>query len=263
MPDMAEGTKGGRVALITGSTAGIGRAVALSMAREGCRVILNGRREESRVIELKARIDELCGAPGSCDYVRGDVADEDTRDRITRFIGERYGRLDVLVNNAGMTTEGRKDMLSLTEDNIVRVLKVNLVAPFLLTAACARFLNDNERTCYVVNISSISADTVSTNRADYCVSKAGMSMMTKLFAVRLARHNVRVFEVRPGIVHTGMTDPVREKYDGLIAGGLLPVARWGEPEDVARAVTALVAGNFDYTTGEVICVDGGFHLRSL
>ncbi len=169
----------------------------------------------------------------------------------------------MLVNNAGITTEGRRDMLELTERSMKRVFDVNLIGPFLLSSALSRFLMDNESISYIINISSISAEAASVNRADYCMSKAGMAMMTSLFAARLASHGVRVFELRPGIIRTAMTEPVREKYDRAIGEGLLPIARWGEPGDVAAAVRAIVGGNLDYSTGEVLHIDGGFHLRRL
>jgi NAD(P)-dependent dehydrogenase (short-subunit alcohol dehydrogenase family) len=215
------------------------------------------------VTDLVARAEDISGTKGSCAYIRGDIAEAGTRGRILDFVRDRHGYLDVLVNNAGITTEGRKDMLELSEEEILRVMRVNLIAPFLLTAELAKLYPGSGSMKYIINISSISAYTASVNRADYCMSKSAMSMMTKLYAARLADRDVRVFEVRPGIIRTGMTGPVSEKYDALIAEGLLPVARWGEPEDVARAVAALTRGHFDYTAGEVINVDGGFRLRRL
>ncbi|MBN1573050.1 MAG: 3-ketoacyl-ACP reductase [Deltaproteobacteria bacterium] len=253
-------------ALVTGGTAGIGRTIALSLAGEGYSIILSGRRPKG---EVKGLLDSIIeaqrgkGVEGGCVYVRGDISKETTRRRLVGAVKRCGGRLKVLVNNAGVTTAGRVDMLDLKEDDFLKLLKINLVAPFLLSSSLAPSLSGGESPGYIVNISSISAYTASVNRADYCISKAGLSMMTNLFAERLADRNVRVFEVRPGIIKTGMTEPVRDKYDALIEGGLLPIRRWGEPEDVARAVLGIVKGYHPYSTGEVINVDGGFHIRRL
>ena len=196
-------------------------------------------------------------------YVWGDIPMPAFRDRLVGTIREEYGGISVLVNNAGVSTKGRKDMLELTENDMIDLLRVNLIAPFLLSAAIAPVMSGQDEPAYIVNISSISAYTVSTNRADYCIAKAGMSMMTGLFADRLAGDNIRVFEVRPGVIRTDMTKPVAEKYDRLISEGLLPIGRWGEPEDVARAVLGIVLGYHPYSTGSAVDVDGGFHIRRL
>ncbi len=261
-------------ALVTGGTAGIGKAIALSLAREGYSIILSGRRAEGEVKPLLESIEDIHrdiqskkGGEGSCIYVRGDISDVKTRQKLKEAVEGGVAPLKVLVNNAGVTTKGRKDMLDLTEEEILDLLKINLVAPFLISSALASALasqlSGEGSPGYIINISSISAYTPSVNRADYCISKAGLSMMTKLFAERLAMENVRVFEVRPGIIKTDMTNPVREKYDTLIDGGLLPIKRWGEPEDVAKAVIGIVSGYHPYSTGGVINVDGGFHIRGL
>ena len=263
-------------ALVTGGTAGIGKAIALSLAREGYSMILSGRRAEGEVKDLLKSIEDIQsdiqrerGEKGSCVYIRGDISDVKTRKKLKEAVEEGMFPLKVLVNNAGITTKGRKDMLDLTEEEILDLLKINLVAPFLISSALAPQLSgegspgDTITPGYIINMSSISAYTPSVNRADYCISKAGLSMMTKLFAERLAMENVRVFEVRPGIIKTDMTNPVREKYDNLIDEGLLPIKRWGEPEDVARAVIGIVSGYHPYSTGGVINVDGGFHIRGL
>ena len=251
-----------RTALVTGGSAGIGRATALALAAEGYAVVISGRRPDGEVVEFVGRLNEAAGTD-RCRYVRGDIADAAYRDLLVATIHEQYGSLSVLVNNAGVTTRDRKDMLQLTEDDIIELLKVNLIAPFLLSAALAPLMGGETSPGYIVNISSISAYTVSTNRADYCISKAGVSMMTGLFADRLAADNIRVFEVRPGIIRTQMTEPVAEKYDRLIKEGLLPLRRWGTPEDVARAVAGIVLGYHPYSTGSVVDVDGGFHIRRL
>ncbi|MBN1883732.1 MAG: 3-ketoacyl-ACP reductase [Deltaproteobacteria bacterium] len=251
-----------KTALVTGGSAGIGSAIALGLAGEGFSVIISGRRPGGEVAGLLESLNERAGRSGAR-YVRGDLADEATRDELVRVIKEEYGMLSVLVNNAGVTTRGRKDMLELTEDDMLWLLRINLIAPFLLSSALAQLLGGGDEPGYIVNISSISAYTASVNRADYCISKAGLSMMTLLFAERLAAMNVRVFEVRPGIIRTDMTEGVAGKYDRMIEGGLLPIKRWGEPDDVARAVLGVVLGYHPYSTGTVINVDGGFHIRRL
>lgn len=252
-----------RTALVTGSTSGIGLAVALALAGEGFAVAFNGRREREQADAHIEKAERLNGKKGSCLYLRGDIAEAESRDAIVREIERRYGRLDVLVNNAGITTEKRLDLLELSEEQMLRVFRVNLIGPFLLTSALSRLMTPRKDTGYIINISSISAYTPSLNRADYCMSKAGMTMMTKLYALKLAGMNVRCFEIRPGIIHTDMTEPVKEKYDKLIAAGLLPLARWGTPADVATVVMAVVRGHHDYSTGGVLEVDGGFHLHGL
>ncbi len=252
-----------KVALVTGSTSGIGKVIAFSLARQGFSLIINGRRGEEKVRDIISKIEELNRRKDSCLYIRGDISKEAVRARIVNTINETYGYLNILVNNAGITTQGRKDILELRQGDILKVLSVNLVGPFLLTSALSRLMADSEETNYIINISSVSAYTASTNRADYCLSKAGMSMMTRLFAARLAKHNVRVFEIRPGIIRTDMTKAVHERYDRLIGDGLLPISRWGEPEDIASVVVSIAKGYYSYSTGEVINIDGGFHLRRL
>ena len=248
-----------KTALVTGSTAGIGRAVALMLARLGYHVIINGRRGADEAAGLVA---ELKSISGGCVYVKGDIAGEETRKEIMEAV-RKEGGLDVLVNNAGRTTSGRKDILSLEEKDILDVFQVNLIGPMLLSSALVPFMKKKGGRSYIINIASISSYTVSTNRADYCISKAGMSMMTQLFAARLAEDNIGVFEIRPGMISTDMTVPVKEKYDKLISEGLLPMPRWGQPEDVAKAVESVVLGYLPYSTGETINVDGGFHIRRL
>lgn len=252
-----------KVALITGSTAGIGKEIALSLAAEGYAVILNGRRDEEQVINLITKLNTLNNKKGKNLYIRGSVSEAETREKIVKIIQKEFGALHLLVNNAAITTVDRKDILELEEENIQKVLGVNLVGPLLLTSALSKIMMNQDSFDHIINISSISAYTISTNRADYCISKAGMSMMTELFAARLAAHKVRVFELRPGIIRTDMTEPVQDKYDKLIAEGLLPIARWGEPSDIANAVLGIVKGYFNYATGEIINIDGGFHIRRL
>ncbi len=248
-----------KTALVTGSTAGIGKAIALMLAGLGCHVLINGRREASEVRQL---ISEIKALSKSCTYINGDISHKETRDRIIDIV-DSMGGLDILVNNAGISTRSRKDILNLEERDIMEVFKVNLIAPMLLTSALVPFMQRGKDRSYIINISSISSYTASTNRADYCISKAGLSMMTGLFAARLSEDNIGVFEIRPGIISTDMTAPVKEKYDKFIAGRGLPMPRWGQPKDIAKAVEAVVLGYFPYSTGEAINVDGGFHIRRL
>ena len=248
-----------KTALVTGSTAGIGKAIALRLAGLGCHVLINGRREISAVMPLISEIKSLLV---ECTYIQGDISHKETRERIIETAGS-LGRLDILVNNAGISTRGRKDILNLSEQDIKDVFQVNLIGPMLLTSALVPLMKAGEGRSYIINIASISSYTVSVNRADYCISKAGLSMMTGLFAARLASENIGVFEIRPGIISTDMTSPVKDKYDKLISEGLLPMPRWGQPQDVAKAVEAIVLGYFPYSTGETINVDGGFHIRRL
>lgn len=242
-----------RTALVTGGTRGIGRAVAEQLRDIGYTVCVTGRRRvEELDADTRARFDCYCA----------DGADAEARERLLRDVLERHGRLSLLVNNAGMAPRVRADLLDMGEDSLREVLEANLIGPFLLTQAVGRHMAEKGGGC-IVNISSVSADTVSLNRGEYCLSKAGVSMMTQLFAARLAPHGVGVYEVRPGIILTDMTAGVQQKYEALIADGLAPIARMGTPEDVARAVCLLASGALSYSTGDVLYVDGGMHIRRL
>ena len=252
-----------KTALVTGSTAGIGKAITMSLAENGYQVITNGRRPESEVKPLLKQLSEASNDKLQHLYCQGDIADEKARQKIRDRITEFCGSLSLLVNNAGVAPKKRVDMLELQEADILALLKTNLIAPFMLTKELVPLLKAGGKESFIVNISSISAYTASTNRADYCISKAGISMMTQLYAQRLIVENIRVFEIRPGIIKTDMTAPVKEKYDELIEEGIFPIKRWGQPNDIARAVLGIVKGYYPYTTGEVINIDGGFHMRSL
>ncbi len=250
------------VALVTGGSRGIGRGICLELARNGYAIAVNyagnteAARETQQLLDAESRTGTLL-----CQADVGTAAD---RDRMVDAVLERWGRIDVLVNNAGITSVGRRDILEATEDSWERVLAVNLKAPFFLSQRVAREmlrLGAGLMNPALVNISSLSAYSISTNRGDYCVSKTGLSMVTQLFALRLADHGIRVFEVRPGVIDTDMTAGARERYTQLIAEGLSPIRRWGTPADVGRAVALLVSGALPFTTGQVLNVDGGFHLR--
>ena len=252
-----------KVAVVTGSTAGIGKAIAFSLAEMGYNIIITGRRDKGKVKDLLDELNHLSYDSGECFYIQGDIGERETRNKIVSEIKSKFGFCSVLVNNAGVATKGRKDILEIEEDDMKALLQVNLVAPFMLTSAMVPYMKSNDNRSYVINISSISSYTVSTGRADYCISKAGMSMMTQQFAARLAEDEIGVFEIRPGIIKTDMTSAVQDKYDKLIANDLLPIARWGMPEDIAGVVKVIVENSFPYSTGQVFDIDGGFHIRRL
>lgn len=252
------------VGCVTGAASGIGLAIAKTLASTGYNILIVDLREDA---DGQRILRELEG--DGHHYLKADISSSSDRARILDAIKENYGRLDLLVNNAGVAPKERKDVLETTEESYDRVMSINLKGPFFLTQILARYMVELVQSGKVerpkiVNISSMSAYTSSTSRGEYCISKAGVSMMTKLFADRLAEHGINVYEIRPGIIRTPMTEAVVEKYDKLILEeGLLPIERWGYPEDVAAAVKAIVSGGFEYSTGQVFDVDGGFHLRRL
>ena len=254
-----------KVAIVTGAARGIGRAVAEALGSKGWAVIINFRSNAEAAAEASRAV-EANG--GRALLAQGDVAVAADRERLVQTTLSTFSRVDLLVNNAGMAPRQRSDMLEMGEASYDEVMAVNLKGPFFLTQSVAKAMvhlvrNGVVVSPQIVNISSVSAYTSSTNRAEYCLSKAGMGMMTALFANRLAEYGIGVFEIRPGIIETDMTHGVKGKYDDMIAGGLTPIARWGQPEDVAKAVLAIAGGAFPFSTGEVINVDGGFHLRRL
>lgn len=253
------------VALVTGAGRGIGRSIAVGLAARGWTVGINYRSNADAAAETLRSVQS---AGGSGLLLPGDVASSADRDAMLSTLRETYGRLDLLVNNAGMAPRVRKDLLEMTPESYNEVLSTNLHGPFFLTQAAARWMIDEvqaglEPRPMIINIGSISAYTSSLNRGEYCIAKAGMGMLTMLFADRLAEYGINVYEVRPGIIATDMTAAVQERYQGLIANGLLPIRRMGQPEDVAKAIVALAEGTLPYSTGEVINVDGGFHFRRL
>ncbi len=254
-----------KVALVTGASRGIGRSIALELGRLDYAVVVNYTTRADAAEEVVA---EIAAAGGSAIAVRGDVGSAaDRAALVERTLGD-FGRIDVLVNNAGITSPGRKDILEATEENWDRVFDTNLKGPFFLTQRTAkemlRLIAERRiESATIINISSVSAYAVSANRADYCLTKAALGMMTHLYAERLAQAGIQVFEVCPGVIASDMTAPVKAKYDRLIAEGIWPIRRWGRPDDVARAVAAMVSGYFPFTTGQRIDVDGGFHIRRL
>ena len=246
-----------KTALVTGSSRGIGRGIAELLRENGYQVVYSGTRQE-RPRDL----------PEDRDYFPCNIAEGADRQAILAHILEKYGRLDVLVNNAGVAPLVRGDLLDMTEESFDRVLGINLKGTFFLCQAAARLMRDGlgkigDYSPRIVNIGSLSAYTSSTSRGEYCISKAGVAMVTALFADRLAALGIPVFEVRPGIIDTDMTRGVHEKYQRLIEDGLLPVPRFGKPEDVAKMVLACCSGLLDYSAGQVLNADGGFSLRRL
>ncbi|HEY3323451.1 MAG TPA: 3-ketoacyl-ACP reductase [Planctomycetota bacterium] len=252
-------------ALVTGGSRGIGRGISLALAKLGWRVGINYTANAAAAQET---VDLIQQAGGQAEAVQADVANTSQRKYLMGFMLQRFGRLDALVNNAGVAPEVRADLLEASESSFDRLIAINLKGPYFLSQLAAQTMIKlrQEGTIergYIVNISSISAYAASVNRGDYCISKAGISMMTKLFATRLAEENIFVHEVRPGVIATDMTGSVKAKYDKLLAEGLAPIHRWGQPEDIGACVAAILRGDFPYSTGQVFDVDGGFHLRRL
>jgi len=254
-----------RVALVTGGSRGIGFGVAQCLAGEDFDLAICGVREESAVSEAAAQLRAL-GAETL--YTRADVADPQARRRLVEAVRGRFGRLHVLVNNAGIAPRVRADILEATEESFEQVVSTNLRGPYFLTQAVARWMVEQRKAAEewrgcIVNITSVSATMASVNRGDYCISKAGLAMSTQLWAARLGAFDIPVYEVRPGVTQTDMTAGVAEKYDQMFRQGLAPQARWGTPEDVGRAVAALARGDFPYSTGAVVMVDGGMTIPRL
>lgn len=255
-----------RVAVVTGGGRGIGRGIVGELASRGLSVVVNYRSDEAAAEESR-REAERQGAPRSI-AIRADVADLGQGRALLDAVLEEFGRVDVWVNNAGIAPEARRDLLEMETGSWDRVLGVNLRGPFFLTQAVASAMIPLVGSGAIVDpsiifITSVSSQFASINRGEYCVSKAGLSMVAQLFAARLAEEGISVFEVRPGIIATDMTGPVKAAYDERIARGLTPIRRWGTPADVGRAVASLAVGGLPYSTGEVIHVDGGLHMRRL
>lgn len=255
-----------KVALVTGASRGIGRGIAASLAGAGFDVVVNFAQDLDAARQVQAEI-EATG--GRAHLVRADIGDRADRERLVEEAYWSGGRLDLLVNNAGAAPAVRADLLDASEESFDRVLGTNLKGPYFLTQAVARRMIEQVQAGTlshpkIVTIGSISAYAASVNRGDYCLAKAGLAMLTKLYADRLAEHGINVYEIRPGIVETDMTRGVREKYDELILErGITPIRRWGQPDDVARAVLAIATDLLPFSTGQVIDVDGGFHLHTL
>ena len=262
-----------RVALVTGGTRGIGFGCAEALAREGWDLAVCGVRPEA---EAQPALDELGAHGGEVLYVQADIGSDEAPELLTSAVTSRFARLDLLVNNAGVAPKERKDILEASAESFDRVLRINLRGPYFLTQAAARMMRgaargagprdagsaEPARKC-IVFISSMSATVASVNRGEYCISKAGLSMASLLWATRLAGDGISVFEIRPGIIRTDMTAAVTEKYDRLIDQGLTLQKRWGNPQDVGKAVAMLARGDLPYSTGQVILVDGGLTVQRL
>jgi 3-oxoacyl-[acyl-carrier protein] reductase len=256
------------ISLVTGAGRGIGRGIAIELAKLGHAVVINYAGNANAADEC---LQMVRAAGGDGITVQADIASTEDRARLLHETLAAYGRIDLLVNNAGVAPNVRADILEAGEESFDRLININLKGPYFLTQIVARQMiaqtQANTLSSFglprIVTISSISAYTASVNRGDYCVAKAGLGMMTALFAARLAEFGINVYEIRPGVIATDMTAGVQEKYDHLIAQGAWPLRRWGQPEDIGRAVAAIARGDLPYSTGEVINIDGGFHLRTL
>jgi len=265
MPDHEVAQTQKRTALITGGTRGIGLGVARALARDGWDLLLSGQRSPT---DVSAILDDLRSQGTSIDYVAADISQSSGRAAIVDRVRSKHGAVNALVNNAGRAPRVRADIIDATEDSFEEVLRTNLQGPYFLTQAVARDMLERSRTdsafrAAIVFITSVSAEMISPNRGEYCVSKAGLAMAASLFAVRLAPAGIPVYDVRPGIIATDMTAPVKDLYDRRIVDGLIPEARWGQPDDVGRAVCALLRGDLPYATGSVIHLDGGLSLPRL
>jgi len=259
-----------RTALITGASRGIGRGIALELAGAGWDLVINyAGNAEAAAKTAKECIEAATKANFRirAETCRADISSAADRKALIGFTRDTFGRLDLLVNNAGVAPEVRADILDASEASFDRLININVKGPYFLTQLAAKWMieqtRDRSAQPKIITISSVSAYTASINRGDYCIAKAALSMITPLYATRLAEHGINVYEIRPGVIATDMTGPVKEKYDKLIADGLTPIKRWGLPEDVGKAVVAIANDLLPFSTGEVINVDGGFHIRRL
>lgn len=262
------------IAIVTGASRGIGRGVALALAGAGYDIVINYNKAADAATEVKKQIESL---GRKAHIVQADIALAADRQKLVDQAVKTFGRIDLLVNNAGVAPDVRADILEASEASFDRLININLKGPYFLTQIVARRMIEQVKAeamqrpggqattgPKIVTVSSISAYTASVNRGDYCISKAGLAMLTKLFAARLAEYGINVYEIRPGVISTDMTGPVKARYDKLILEqDLTPIHRWGLPEDIGKAVVAIATDLLPFSTGEVINVDGGFHLRRL
>lgn len=251
------------ISLVTGAGRGIGRGIAIELAKLGHNIVINYAGNSAAADECLQLVRD---AGGDGITIKADISVAADRARLVEETLSKFGRIDLLVNNAGVAPNVRADILDAGEESFDRLININLKGPYFLTQLVANQMIaqwSGEIASQIVTISSMSAYTASVNRGDYCIAKAGLGMLTALFAARLAEHNIGVYEVRPGVIATDMTGGVKEKYDAMIENGAWPIKRWGEPSDVGRAVAAIARGDFPFSTGEVFNVDGGFHLRTL
>lgn len=274
-----------RVALITGASRGIGRGIALELAKLGYDLVINFAGNLAAAEQTARDCAMEAGSSGKtirAEICQADISQSTYRQKLIEFTQAQFGRLDLLVNNAGVAPDVRADILQSTEESFDRLMAINVKGPYFVTQLAARWMIEQTKlrgqpgqpktaaqsaaSAYepkIITVGSISAYTASTSRGDYCVSKAALAMLTPLFATRLADFGIHVYEIRPGLIATDMTAVVKQKYDQLISEGLTPIKRWGTPEDIGKAVAAIASGDLPFSTGEVINVDGGFHLRRL
>lgn len=258
------------VVLVTGAGRGLGRGVALQLAEQGCSVAINFAGNRAAAEETAAACARAAASPAQKFVpLQADISSKADRARLVSETLAAFGRIDALVNNAGIAPKVRADITEASEESFEDLIRTNLQGPYFLTQAVVRHWLGAKPTCAisggfkVIYVTSISAETASVNRGDYCISKAGLAMAAQLWATRLAADNIQVYELRPGIMATDMTSAVKDKYDKLLAEGLVPQRRWGTPEDVGRAVRAIVAGLLPFSTGAVIPIDGGFQISRL
>lgn len=254
-----------KTALITGGTRGIGLGIAKALALEGFDLAINGVRDESAVQDV---LDDLRSAGVKVIYCQGDISNRESRNEVINRVRYGFGQLNVLVNNAGVAPKERNDILVASEESFDFVIGTNLKGTYFLTQSVANWMveqksSDSEFMACIINITSVSATVVSVNRGEYCIAKAGLGMVTQLFAARLGEYKIPVYEIRPGVIETDMTAGVKAKYDRMFSEGLAVQNRWGQPEDVGRAAAALSRGDFPYSTGQVVMVDGGLTLQRL
>ncbi len=253
------------VALVTGGSRGIGFGIATKLAKNGFDLAINGIRSEKFISES---IEYLKIYGGDVQYLQGDVSLKTEREQIISRLISHFGKLNILINNAGVAPKERKDILEATEESFDRVVNTNLRGPYFLTQQVANHMIDLKKKnasefCCIINVSSVSASVVSTNRGEYCISKAGIAMATKLWAARLGEFDIPVYEIQPGVINTDMTSAVKEKYDRLFEQGMAVQQRWGTPEDVGKVAASMCLGNMPYSTGQVIMVDGGMTIQRM
>jgi NAD(P)-dependent dehydrogenase (short-subunit alcohol dehydrogenase family) len=254
-----------KLALITGGTRGIGLGIAKKLAAEGMDLALNGVRPESEVSEV---LTELRKSGVSVEYFPGNIAEKAARENIVNGVKEKFGRLNFLINNAGVAPRVRADVLQIEEDDFDHLMDINLKGTFFLTQAVANWMaglreSDPETPLSIVSITSVSAVLASTNRASYCMAKAGLSMMSQVLAVRLAEFNISVYEIQPGVIETDMTEKVKSIYQERIENGLTLEKRMGQPKDIGKVVAALLRGDLPYATGQILALDGGMMVGRL
>ncbi|MCK9639738.1 MAG: 3-ketoacyl-ACP reductase [Prolixibacteraceae bacterium] len=254
-----------KIALITGGTRGVGLGIAIELAKAGFNLALSGKREESSVAPV---LEELAELGNEVAYFRSDVSETTDRRQLVDSVRKRFGKVNVLVNNAGIAPSERRDILDATEESFEQVLHVNLQGPYFLTQLIANQMIEvkkqvpDEFFC-IINVSSVSATFASTNRGEYCISKAGIAMATKLWATRLGEFDIPVYEIQPGVIRTDMTSGVQKKYDVLFQSGMAIQSRWGLPQDVGKVAAAMATGSMPYSTGQVVRVDGGMSVQRL